>query len=263
MSCDASNCTNVDSVALHGPNSGLMQYNFGHIVVPWSSFTVRSMVPGVMVNSNVNSDFYNNNIRSAPACGVMTLYGQGVSITDMHFVYSDECVDDSVVENSQRVAITMKQTTTGTSSFNNLTCDNCFTPVALIPHGAETIDTTNTNIDNVYTTHDPIWPPISFLCGACVGGLSVENIPSNQSAWWTSSMVPTGTIKLFNTTASFAGSSGIACTASQSIPECSISQTSLSVTTIVMIVLILMIVIHLLWSIFEMFKKKAHTMKND
>jgi hypothetical protein len=30
-----------------------------------------------------------------------------------------------------------------------------------------------------------------------------------------------------------------------------------------MIVLILMIVIHLLWSIFEMFKKKAHTMKHD
>jgi hypothetical protein len=268
MPCDVSNCTLVDGVTDSGPDSGIFAYNFGHMIVPWSSFTIRSMVPGVKVQLHVNSAFFNNNVRSTPVCGVMTLFGQGVSVTDMHFIYSDECAEGSVtnlgaIENAQRVGITMKQSSTGTSLFKDITCDGCFTPIALIPYTTATIDTTNSIIDGVFTTHTTNCPPISFLCGACIGALQVLNIPTTHRAWWTTTMVPTGTITLFNTTAAYAGDTGIVSSTSNSIPACTISQTSLSVTTIILLVLIVMIVIHLIWSIFEAFKKKAHTRKEN
>lgn len=207
----ADSCSNVGNNCTTFRVVSVFEYDLGHVTVPFNSFTIQSMDPTQSIAITVNAAFYNDNILSTPICGVLIMTGIAVSVQHMAFTFTGPCAQEDVVKFSDRVPVTAIGSLTGASYYNKITCSGCFTPLAIRPGDlfqnfpVAAIDTTGTTVGNITSNTTDEWAgsPVSFMCAACVGAISLD-LRTTDRVWWTSQMAPTrlpdATYILFNVT---------------------------------------------------------------
>lgn len=265
QACDPSNCRDITHL---DPTKGLYPYSFGHLVVPYSNFTITSFIAGIPIEVHVNDKFFQNNIRNIPQCSVMTIIGTRVIVKNIHFIYDGRCAQQTIdqdgivpIDYMYRIPVRVQNKAIGVSRFHNLSCSDCFTPLAIIPlaldaaNSVATVDTTGAVVINVTSATTQLWAgrPLAFLCGACIGGLTIDIITS-QVIWWTSQMLPVGTFSLFNVSTIFQPVVQISTPAT--LHSCGASQSSINTMIILLIVAIVLIgVFGILFGVFAIHEK--------